>query len=144
MNTARMGRGAAPQVVPGRPWAVLALLGAAQFLTVLNFQVATVALPGIGRDLTLSPQGLQWVVSAHALAFGCSLLLAGRLADIAGHRRLFGLGLGLFAGATLACGLAPSGTILIAARIAQGIGTAFFTPAALALLAEAFPTGIKR
>jgi EmrB/QacA subfamily drug resistance transporter len=125
-------------------WAALALLCAAQFLTVLNFQVATVALPGIGRDLAFSQQALQWVVSAHALAFGGSLLLAGRLADIAGHRRLFMLGLGTFAAATLACGLAPSGAILIVARVVQGIGTALFTPAALALLSDTFPAGTAR
>ncbi len=125
-------------------WTALALLCAAQFLTVLNFQVATVALPGIGRDLAFSQQGLQWVVGAHALAFGGALLLAGRLADIAGHRRLFMVGIGTFAGATLACGLAPSGALLLAARVAQGIGAALFTPAALALLGDTFPKGAAR
>jgi len=126
------------------PWPALALLGAAQFLTVLNFQVATVALPSIGSSLGLAPQALQWVVSAHALAFGGCLLLAGRLADIAGHRRLFQLGLGLFVGATLACGLAPTAAILLAARVAQGVATALFTPAALALLSDTFPAGRAR
>ena len=125
-------------------WAALALLCAAQFLTVLNFQVATVALPGIGRGLAFSQQGLQWVVSAHALAFGGSLLLAGRLADIAGHRRLFMVGLGTFAGATLTCGLAPSGAVLLATRVVQGLGTALFTPAALALLGDTFSEGTAR
>ena len=128
----------------GQQWAALALLCAAQFLTVLNFQVATVALPSIGRGLAFSQQGLQWVVSAHALAFGGALLLAGRLADIAGHRRLFMVGVGAFAGATLACGLAPNAPALLAARVVQGLGTALFTPAALALLGDTFPEGTAR
>ena len=125
-------------------WTALALLCAAQFVVVLNFQVGSIALPAIGRGLALSPGGLQWVVSANALAFGGTLLLGGRLADLYGHRRLFMLGLAIFAVASLACGLAPLPAVLIAARAAQGLGTALATPAALALLTDAYPEGEAR
>lgn len=127
-----------------QPWTALALLCAAQFVGVLNFQVGSIALPAIGRGLALSPGGLQWVVSANALAYGGALLLGGRLADLYGHRRLFMVGLALFGAASLACALAPWATILIAARSAQGLGTALSIPAAMALLADTYPEGKGR
>ncbi len=116
----------------------------AQFVTVLSFQGAAISLPEIQRALGLSPTTAQWLVSANALAFGGLLLVGGRAADLFGHRRLFAAGLALFAAASLAVGLAPAAGWLIAARAAQGAGTALFAPAALALLAGSFPEGPAR
>lgn len=127
-----------------RHWPALLLLCAAQLVVVLNFQIANVALPLIGAGLGFSQGALQWVVSANALAYGGCLLLAGRLADLFGHRRIFMVGLGLFALGSLACGLAPGQGILLVARAGQGLGAALFTPATLALLADTFPEGPAR
>src|SRR6476620_9562574 len=77
-----------------RRWPALLILCAAQLIVVLNFQIASVALPLIGKGLSFSQSSLQWVVSANALAYGGCLLLAGRLADLLGHRRVFLVGLG--------------------------------------------------
>jgi EmrB/QacA subfamily drug resistance transporter len=134
---------AATMATPRR-WPALLLLCAAQLIVVLNFQIANVALPLIGAGLGFSQGALQWVVSANALAYGGCLLLAGRLADLYGHRRIFMFGLGLFALGSLACGLAPGQGVLLAARAGQGIGAALFTPATLALLADTFPEGPER
>ena len=131
------------QAVPRR-WPPLLILCAAQLVVVLNFQIASVALPLIGKGLGFSQSSLQWVVSANALAYGGSLLLAGRLADLFGHRRIFMIGLGIFATASLACGLAPGREILLLARVGQGFGAALFTPATLALLADTFSEGPER
>ena len=81
-----------------------------------------IALPAIGRDLGFAPAGLQWVLSAYTLTFGGGLLLAGRVADRYGRRRVFRIGLLLFAAASLACALAPTAAALIAARAIQGAG----------------------
>jgi MFS family permease len=124
--------------------AALVLLCAAQFVVVCDVTIVAVALPTIGRDLGFSTQELQWVVSAYTLAFGGCLLAAGRAADVHGRRRLFALGLGLFALASLACALAPGPAALVGARVAQGVGAALVAPAALALLTAAFPAGRAR
>jgi MFS family permease len=102
--------------------AVLTLLCVAQFVDVLGVTVVVVALPSIQRDLGFSPAGLQWVVSTYALLFGGFLMLSGRAADLYGRRRLFMTGLGVFAVASLACGLARSAPWLVVARAAQGLG----------------------
>ena len=88
----------------------LAVLCAAQFLVVLDITIVNVALPAMGDDLALSGQGLSLVVSLYALVFGALLLPAGRLADLAGGRRIFILGMGLFGAASLACGWHPAAT----------------------------------
>jgi EmrB/QacA subfamily drug resistance transporter len=126
--------------MPGRAprRAALALLCAAQFVDVLGVTVVVVALPSIGAELGLTGSGLGWVVSIYALCFGGFLILSGRAADRYGRRRLFVAGLALFAGASLACGLAPSGIALIAARALQGLGAALAVPAALSLLTTTF------
>jgi EmrB/QacA subfamily drug resistance transporter len=123
---------------------ILALLCAVQFLLVLDVTVVGVALPAIRRELGFSAAGLQWVVSAYVLATGGLLLMAGRLADLLGRRRLFVTGIAVFALGSLACGLAGSGAALIAARAVQGMGAALATPAALALVTTTFPEGPER
>jgi MFS family permease len=110
------------------------LLCAAQFLVVLDVTIVAVALPAIRDSLAMSPESLQWVVSAYTLAFGGLLIAAGRLGDLLGRRRLFTAGLITFGAGSLACALAPSGAALVAARAVQGAGAAMEAPAALALV----------
>jgi EmrB/QacA subfamily drug resistance transporter len=124
--------------------AALALLCVVQFVDVLGVTIVIVALPAIGRDLGLAERDLQWVASIYALCFGGFLLLAGRAADLYGRRRLFAAGLALFTVASLACGLAGSPMVLVAARAVQGLGAAVAVPAALALLTTTFPGGPER
>jgi MFS family permease len=124
--------------------AALAVLCAAQFVDVLDVNVVLVALPAIGRDLGLAPDRLQWVVTVYALAFAGFLLLAGRLADLLGPRRLFMAGLAAFTLASLACGLAREPLILILARALQGLGAAITAPAALAIITTNFREGRER
>src|SRR6476646_5895961 len=112
-----------PTNVPDpRRWWALALLCAAFFMVILDGTIVLVALPSIGADLHFSKQGLQWVVSSYALAFGGLLLLGGRAADLLGRRRVFMTGVVLFTAASLVCGLAWSPAALLAARAVQGAG----------------------
>jgi EmrB/QacA subfamily drug resistance transporter len=123
---------------------VLALLCGAFFMVILDASIVFVALPSIGTDLGFSEQGLQWVVSAYALTFGGLLLLGGRSADLLGRRRVFMVGVGLFATASLLCGLAWSPAALLSARALQGIGAAIMTPTALSIISTTFPEGPER
>jgi EmrB/QacA subfamily drug resistance transporter len=125
-------------------WLALALLAAAQFVVVLDASIVNVALPSIGRDLNFSQDDLSWVVNAYVFVFGGFLLLGGRLADLLGRRRLFMVGLTLFAAASLAGGLAQSAGWLIAARAVQGLGAALLSPAALSLVTVLFAEGSER
>src|SRR6478672_7604300 len=93
---------------PQLKWFGLALLSAVQFMVVLDIAIVNVALPSIQTDLHFSQENLQWVVSAYAILFGGALLLGGRLADIFGRRRLFVIGLAIFSGASLLCGVSWS------------------------------------
>lgn len=122
----------------------LALLCVAQFVDVLDINVVIVALPSIQRDLDFSDEDLQWVVSAYVLLFAGFLLLAGRMADLFGRRRMFMVGLGLFAGASLVCGLAESPAVLLVGRAAQGLGASITAPAALSIITTTFPEGSER
>jgi MFS family permease len=96
--------------------------------------IVNVALPSMGRDLNVGPDELSWVVNGYILMFGGFLLLGGRLADFLGRRRMYMLGLGVFALASLAGALAQSALWLVIACGAQGLGAALVSPAALALL----------
>jgi len=112
-------------------WA-LTLLATAQLIIALDATVIFVALHDMGRALQINAQQLQWVVSAYTVAFGGSLLLGGRAADLIGRRRFYRLGMLLFALASLLGALAPNATLLIIARAAQGVGAALLFPATLA------------
>ncbi|MDX6647739.1 MAG: hypothetical protein QOK40_3466 [Miltoncostaeaceae bacterium] len=127
-----------------RKWLGLAALCAAFFMVILDVAIVNVALPTIEVDLSFSQQNLQWVVSAYALTFGGLLLLGGRAADLLGRRRVFMVGIGLFAAASLLAGFAWSDSILIAARAIQGFGAAIMTPAALSILMTTFREGAER
>lgn len=116
----------------------LAVICVAQLMVILDATVVNVALPSIRDDLDFSLDNLTWVVTAYSLAFGGLLLFGGRTGDLFGRRRMFMIGIGLFAGASLVGGFANSETMLIIARAAQGAGGAIAAPTALALLATTF------
>ncbi len=127
-----------------RRWQALALLAMTQFVVVLDAAIVNVALPSIGTALDFSQQNLQWVVNAYVLTFGGFLLLGGRAADLLGRRRMFMVGLVVFALASLAGGLANSEGQLIVARAVQGLGGAILAPAALSIVAATFTEGAER
>jgi EmrB/QacA subfamily drug resistance transporter len=126
-----------PSADPRRWWALI-WLSLAQLMVILDITVVNVALPTIGADLHLDRTWLTWAVTAYTLCFGGLLLLGGRLADTLGRRRTFLAGLGLFTVASLASGLSQTGTVLVAARAAQGVGAALLSPAALAIITTTF------
>ena len=123
---------------------IIALPCVAQFVIVLDVTIVAIALPAMQADLGLSTTTLGWVLTGYTLVFGGCLLAAGRLADRIGRRRAFAGGLGLFAAASLACGLAPNGAALLGGRVVQGLGAALVSPAALALVTAARPEGRDR
>jgi EmrB/QacA subfamily drug resistance transporter len=127
-----------------RRWRALILLCAAQFMVVLDASIVNVALPSIKNSLHFSQADLQWIVNAYTLTFGGFLLLGGRAADLLGRRRVFMVGLALFALASLAGGLAPSEAWLIIARGVQGLGAAILSPAALSIVTTTFTEGEER
>lgn len=122
----------------------LALLAFAQLIISIDYNIVYVALPEIGTSLGFSAQNLQWVISAYAVAFGGFLLLGGRASDLFGPRRMFALGLSLYAVSSLLGGLATSPGTLVAARAIQGIGGAFLFPATLTLVSTSFAEGRER
>jgi EmrB/QacA subfamily drug resistance transporter len=124
-------------------WA-LVLISVAQLMVVLDSTIANIALPFIGEDLSISRANLQWIITGYALAFGGLLLLGGRLGDLYGRRRVFMIGVALFATASAFGGLAQNETMLLAARALQGVGAAIASPAALALITTTFPAGPQR
>jgi MFS family permease len=119
-------------------WDTLIVLCAAQFMVILDAAIINVALVDLQRDLELSSQNLQWIVNAYTLTLGSSLLLGGRASDLLGRWRVFVTGLIMFSAASLAGGLAASGTSLIIARALQGIGGTLISPAALSILMTRF------
>jgi EmrB/QacA subfamily drug resistance transporter len=127
-----------------RRWSALALLGTAFFMVILDSTIVYVALPNIQDDLGFSAGGVQWVMSAYLICFGGLLLLGGRTADLLGRRRIFMVGVVLFATSSLLCGLAWSQGVLIAARVVQGASAAIMAPTALSLLLKVFPEGAER
>jgi MFS family permease len=127
-----------------RTTVTLLVLCGTQFLLVLDLTVVAIALPDIRGSLGFIREDLQWVISAYALAFGGLLVAAGRVADLAGPRRVFTTGVVGFGAASLACALAPTAVLLVAARAVQGAAAATQTPAALALLTATFSEPTER
>jgi len=125
-------------------WLVLAVVGAAFFMTILDVAIVNVAIPSIQRDLHIAESTVQWVITAYAITFGGFLLLGGRMADLIGRRRIFVLGLIIFTLASLTCGLANSASLLIGSRAAQGVGAAIISPAALSIVTTTFQEGAER
>ena len=125
-------------------WKALALLCLAFFMVILDAQIVILGLPSIEEDLGFSAGGVQWVMSAYLLSFGGLLLLGGRSADLLGRRRMFMVGTALFLIASLLCGLAWSGGVLIGARVVQGVSAAIMAPTALSILMTTFEEGPER
>ncbi|MBU1357844.1 MAG: DHA2 family efflux MFS transporter permease subunit [Gammaproteobacteria bacterium] len=121
-----------------RRWAALMVLCLGVLMIVLDTTIVNVALPSIRSDLGFSETSLVWVVNAYMLTFGGFLLLGGRLGDLFGHRRLFLLGIALFTVASLACGVANTQGLLIAARAVQGLGGAVVSAVSLSLIMNLF------
>src|SRR5919106_1313884 len=122
-----------------RRWLAVYVLCVGMLMIVLDATVVNVALPTIQEDLDFSQSDLAWVVKAYLIAFGGLLLLAGRLGDLIGHRRVFMWGLGIFTVASLLCGLAQSQEMLIAARFVQGGGGALASAVTLGMIVTMFP-----
>jgi EmrB/QacA subfamily drug resistance transporter len=122
-----------------RKWWTLGAVAFALFMIMLDNTVVNVALPSIQRDLGADIPQLEWVVNAYALTFAVLMLTGGKLADLFGRRRVFLTGLVLFAGTSLACGLAGSAGELIGWRGVQGAAAALMMPATLAIISHAFP-----
>ncbi|MEK2474397.1 MFS transporter [Streptomyces noursei] len=139
-------RADAPPAAPRgrRTRLTLALLAFAHLIIGLDYNIVFVALPGIAADVDFTAQNLQWVVSGYTVAFGGFLLLGGRACDLFGRRRMFTLGLVLYAVSSLAGTLATTPGLLVAARAGQGIGGAFLTPATLSLVTSLFAEGRER
>ena len=126
-----------------RKWWTLFAVSFGLFMIRLDNTVVNVALPTMQRDLHVSISQLEWVVIAYALTFAALLITGGKLADLYGRRRIFVLGLVVFTLSSLACGLAPSAGVLIAARAVQGVGAALMNPATLSIIVATFPPKLR-
>ena len=122
-----------------RRWWTLAAMCFALFMVMLDNTVVNVALPSIQDDLHTSIAGLEWTVNAYTLAFGVLLVTGGRLGDIFGRRRVFLMGVVLFAASSLFIGFSQSSAWLISGRAIQGVGAALMMPATLSIITNAFP-----
>jgi EmrB/QacA subfamily drug resistance transporter len=125
-------------------WLALYVLCLGDIMIVLDGTIVNVALPSIRADLGFTQTSLAWVVNSYLLTFGGFMLLGGRLGDLFGHRRLFLIGIGVFTGASLACGLATSQGLLIAARAVQGFGGAIVSVVVLSLIMIMFTEPAER
>ncbi len=124
---------------PDHRWTALYVLCAGVLMIVLDATIVNVALPSIQDDLGFSQSSLAWVVNAYLIAFGGLLLLAGRLGDLLGQRRVFLAGLAVFTTASVLCGLSQSEGMLIAARFIQGAGGAMASAVVLGMIVTMFP-----
>jgi EmrB/QacA subfamily drug resistance transporter len=125
-------------------WLALVVLCTGMLMIILDQTIVTVALPSIQHDLGFSQSGLAWVVNAYVVPFGGLLLLAGRLGDLVGRKRVLVTGLALFTGASLWCGTAHSAESLIAARFVQGIGGGTTSAVILGMIVPMFPAASER
>jgi MFS family permease len=125
-------------------WLALAVVCMGQLMMILDATIVAVALPAIKSDLHFSSSSLTWVMNAYLIAFGSFLLLGGRLGDLIGRTRMFLVGIAIFTGASMLCGLASSEAMLIVARFIQGLGAAAAASAILALIVVEFPDARER
>jgi EmrB/QacA subfamily drug resistance transporter len=125
-------------------WLALVIVCLGDLMIVLDVTIVGVALPSIREDLGFSESSLAWVANAYLLTFGGFLLLAGRLGDLFGHRRLFLIGIAIFGLASLGCGLAGSQAMLVGARSVQGLGGAIVSAVALSLIVTLFTEPAER
>jgi EmrB/QacA subfamily drug resistance transporter len=138
MSVTEMNPGQAPATDRSR-WIALVVLCVGMLMIVLDQTIVNVALPSIQRDLNFSTSSLAWVVNAYLIAFGGLLLLAGRLGDLVGRKRVFLTGLAVFTVASALCGLADSQGLLVGARFVQGAGGALTSSVILGMIVTSFP-----
>ncbi len=122
-----------------RKWFTLAAVSFGLFMIMLDNTVVNVALPSIRRDLGIGLSELEWIVTGYALTFAALMLIGGKIADAYGRRLIFVVGIVVFTGASLWCGLSDTGGMLIAARVVQGVGAALMNPVTLSIIAATFP-----
>lgn len=127
-----------------RRWLILAVIGLAQLMIVLDVTIVNIALPDAQKALGFSNGDRQWIVTAYSLTFGSLLLLFGRISDLVGRRVMFLVGLVLFAGASALGGASPNFDVLVTARALQGLAGAMLAPAALSLLSTTFTEAKER
>jgi EmrB/QacA subfamily drug resistance transporter len=127
-----------------RRWVALAVLCLGQLMMVLDATIVNVALPAIQRDLHFTQQNLTWVMNGYLITFGGFLLLAGRMGDLVGRKRVFLAGLVLFTAASVLCGASGDQTMLIVARLLQGIGGAVASSVILAIIVTEFPAASEQ
>jgi len=127
-----------------RRWIALVVLCAGMLMIILDQTIVNVALPSIQDDLGFSQSSLAWVINAYLIAFGGLLLLAGRIGDLIGPKRVFMAGLAVFVGASLLCGIAQSDAMLVAARFIQGVGGALTSAVILGMIVTMFPEPAER
>ena len=125
--------------VERRSWLALGAATAAAFMVVVDVSIVNVAFPSVQKSLNASSAALSWIVSGYSITVGSFLLLSGRLADRQGRRKMFNLGLAIFAVGSLFCGVAPQVEVLIAARVVQAIGGSLIMPSSLAMVLPEFP-----
>jgi EmrB/QacA subfamily drug resistance transporter len=131
-------------VTPTNRWVALTIVCLGMLMIILDSTIVNVALPSIQSDLGFSQASLTWVVNAYLIAFGGLLLLAGRVGDLLGRKRIFLVGLIVFGVASLACGVAQNQAMLIAARFVQGVGGAMTSAVVLGMLVTMFPEPAER
>jgi EmrB/QacA subfamily drug resistance transporter len=127
-----------------RRWIALAVLCLGQLMMVLDATIVNVALPSIQHDLHFSQGNLTWVMNGYLITFGGFLLLAGRLGDLVGRKRVFLTGLVMFTVASVLCGIADSQALLIGARLLQGVGGAVASSVILAIIVTEFPERVEQ
>ena len=127
-----------------RRWTALVVLCAGMLMIILDQTIVNVALPSIQDDLGFSQSSLAWVINAYLIAFGGLLLLAGRIGDLIGPKRVFMTGLAVFVAASLLCGLAQSDAMLVGARFVQGVGGALTSAVILGMIVTMFPEPAER
>src|SRR5947208_16407493 len=120
-------------------WLSLIVLCTGFLLVVVDMTIVNVALPSIQKDLGFSASGLAWVINAYLIAFGGLLLLAGRVGDLVGRKKVFLAGLAIFTAASVVCGLSFAQPVLVVARFIQGIGGAVSFAGILAMIVAMFP-----
>ncbi|MEU4794934.1 MFS transporter [Streptomyces sp. NPDC023327] len=144
LTTPPVDAGAAPVLGVRRRRAVLAICALSMFLVGLDTTVVNVGLPAIGAGLGAGTRHLEWIVDAYTVVLAGLLITSGALADRFGRRRVFRLGLTVFGAASLACALAPSAGVLIAARAVQGVGASMLSPVALAIVVNTMTDARER
>jgi MFS transporter, DHA2 family, methylenomycin A resistance protein len=122
-----------------RPGRVLTVMCAGMFLVLLDVTIVNVALPDVARGLGVGVPSLQWVVDGYAVTIASLLLAGGTIGDRIGHRRVLLVGFALFGAASVVCATAPTSSVLIAGRIAQGAGGALLLPSTMAVIADVYP-----